>query len=257
MAIITLTSDLGLKDYYVSAIKGNILKQYPEATIIDISHQVPAFNIQQAAYILKNAYPHFPDGSIHIVGVDAEHGIDTPHIALYTDKQYFIGADNGIFSLMFDKKADKIVELNLQLDTNSLTFPLKDVFVQAACHIARGGTLEVIGKETKALNEKTMFRPVVEQNAIRGTVIYIDSYYNIITNINRTLFKEVGKGKSFSIRFVKYEINRISTSYQEVSEGEILAMFNSAGYLEIAMNKGNASSLFNIHLGDIITIYFE
>ena len=147
MAIITLTTDLGTKDYYLSTIKGAILTQFPDARIIDISNEVTKFDILQASFIVKNAYKSFPEGTIHIIGVNPENTVETSHIAIKVDGHYFIGADNGMFSLMFDKLPDKIVELTIQPDIGFQTFPTNDVFVKAACHIARGGTLEVIGKE--------------------------------------------------------------------------------------------------------------
>lgn len=257
MAIITLTSDLGLKDYYVAAVKGTIFNQLPKVTIVDISHQLEQYDIFQASYILKNAYPHFPQGTVHIIGVNAQPDVNAPYIAVSCDGHYFIGADNGVFSLLFDKSPDKIVELNLKQDVDTLTFPMKDLFVKAACHLARGGTLEVIGSIKEKFNEKTLFRPAIENDSIRGTIIYIDSYNNVVSNITKKLFKEVSKERKFIIDFVRYHIDTISESYNEVVEGELVAMFNSAGYLEIAMNKGRIASLLNINYGDIITLRFK
>jgi S-adenosylmethionine hydrolase len=257
MAIITLTTDLGLKDYYVSAVKGAILRQLPEVTIIDISHLIPSFNIQEAAYVLRNSYPGFPDGTVHIVGVNAEATDQTPHIGLAVSGQYFIGADNGIFSLLFDKVPDKVVELNLKHDSNSPVFPTRDIFAKAACHLARGGSLDLIGAVRNGVKERIMFRPVSMGDNLRGSIIYIDSYSNVVTNITQELLKETGKGRLFSIHFGSHEIDRLSRTYQDVVEGEILAMFNAAGHLEIAMNHGKASQLLNLHLGDTVTILFQ
>lgn len=257
MAIITLTSDLGLKDYYVSAVKGSILSQLPEVSIVDITHLIPSFNIQEAAYVLKNSYPNFPEGTVHIVGVNAEHSTQTPHIGLLVSGHYFIGADNGIFSLMFDKVPDKIVELTIAHDGTGNAFPVRDVFVKAACHLARGGSLDIIGNSKSSVNERIMFRPVTVGDNLRGSIIYIDSYNNVVTNITNNLVKEVGKGRNFSIRFGSHEITQLSKTYHDVVEGEILAMFNAAGHLEVAMNRGKASQLLNLHMGDPITLFFE
>lgn len=257
MAIITLTSDLGLKDYYVSAVKGAILTQLPDVNIVDITHLIPSFNIQEAAYVLKNSFPNFPEGTVHIVGVNAEATPQNPHIGLLVSGHYFIGADNGMFSLMFDKVPDKIVELNIGYDTNSPTFPTRDVFVKAACHLARGGTLDLIGSAKQGVNERIMFRPVTIGDTIRGSIIYIDWYSNVVTNITNSLVKEAGKGRPFVIRFGSHEISKISRTYHDVVEGEILAMFNAAGHLEIAMNSGKASQLLNLHMGDTITLIFQ
>ena len=137
MPIITLTTDLGLKDHYVASVKGAILSQIPDINIVDITHNIDAFNISQTAYVIRNCYKNFPAGSIHILGVDAELSIDNSHLAVFAGGHYFIGTDNGTFSLLFDElKAEKIVQLNISQNTDSLTFPIKDVFVVAACHIA-------------------------------------------------------------------------------------------------------------------------
>jgi len=152
MPIITLTTDMGLKDYYVGAVKGAILTQFPGAVIVDISHSVSSFDIQEAAFIIKNCYLDFPPGTIHIIGVNPERSEDTPHIACFINGHYFIGADNGIFSIVFDKKPVQIVELKHSGTKESLTFPTRDVFVAAACHLAQGGALEKTGSNTREIS---------------------------------------------------------------------------------------------------------
>lgn len=258
MAIITLTTDLGLIDNYVASVKGAILKNLPEVTIVDITHEVPSFDLPKSAFILKNCYQDFPEGTIHILGVNAEADLTTPHVALLANGHYFIGADNGVFSLIFDNPPEKVVALNISQDTDRITFPTKDVFVKAACHIARGGTLEVIGTANYELIVRTMFRAVLENNVIKGMAIYIDHYGNVITNISESQFKNFGNGRSFKIFFrsAEYEINEISPSYTAVVDGERVAIFSAAGFLEIAINKANASKLFGIHQGDIIRVEF-
>ncbi len=252
MATITLTTDLGLKDYYVSAIKGAILSQLPEITLADISHLIPTYNIQDAAYVLKNSYPAFPKGSIHIIGVKAEYTIQSPHIIVYADGHYFVAADNGIFSLL-DIVPDKIIELN----ASSSTFPSRDVFANIACRIVKGEAIEKMGKLKTNLLERMPFRATSMADMIRGTVVYIDSYGNVMTNISQALFKEIGKAREFIIEFARYEISKMSKTYSDVPEGEILAMFNATGHLEIAMNNDKANSMLNLKLNDTITIRFQ
>lgn len=259
MAIITLTSDLGLKDYYVGSIKGAIYREMPTATVVDISHEVPKFDIAQAAFIVANSFREFPEGSIHIIGVNPEETPETPHVVVVFDGHYFIGADNGIFSLIFEKEPQRIMELTLSQDTDFLTFPTKDVFVKAACHLARGGTLSIIGKPLEKLNERMMLRAVVDGNTIRGMVIYIDSYGNVITNITSHLFKKIGRGRPFTIQFrvSRYNITHIHNTYKDVPEGEKLALFGSTGFLEVAINHGNANGLLGLRLNDIVRVEFE
>lgn len=244
MAIITLTTDMGLRDHYVAAVKGAILSQHPEATIVDISHQIAAFDNQHAAFVLRNAYPEFPRGTIHIIGVNGEADGTTPHLMVRHDGHYFVGADNGIFSLLFDGKPHEAFELTLKLDTDHRAFPVKNVFVKAACHIARGGTPEVIGRKVLSIREQLSFRPVVLSDAIKGAVIHIDSYGNVVTNITRAHFNELVKAHTFRISFGRamHDITTISSTYGDVPSGERVAFFGATGFLEIAVNKGVAGS---------------
>ncbi|MBL4736241.1 MAG: SAM-dependent chlorinase/fluorinase, partial [Flavobacteriales bacterium] len=212
----------------------------------------------QASFIIKNAYKNFPKETIHILGLNPETTSETSYLAIYADGHYFIGPDNGIFSLIFDVTPDLIVELNLNQDTDYLTFPTKDLFVKAACHIARGGTLEVIGKMRQDILEKIVIQPVVDGNVLRGNVIYIDSYKNAFTNITEKIFADAAKGRNYNIYFGKssYNIRRICKSYGEVPAGEMLALFSSTGFLEIAINKGNADELLGLQLNDMVRVEF-
>ena len=259
MAIITLTTDLGTKDYYLSMVKGAILSEIPDINIVDISNEVAKYDIMQAAFIIKNAYTSFPEGSIHIIGVNPQITADTCHLVIQSNGHYFIGADNGMFSLMFDKIPDKIFEITIPPDGGYRSFPTNDVFVKAACHIARGGTLEIIGKEKGGFLERIMIRPVLDGNILKGSIIYIDSYENLITNIGENTFQEAAKGRDFKIflKYSGYHIKTIAQSYNDVPEGEMLALFSVAGYLEIAINMGSANGLLGMQLGDTIRIEFE
>jgi len=274
MAIITLTTDMGGRDYYVAAVKGIIYNIVPEIQLVDISHHVSPFDIAQASFILRNAYPNFPAGTVHIIGVNPERvkrkdafdmREETLHVIVQYEGQYFIGADNGIFSLLFDKQPEKIFEITLDTGSDSTTFPTRDIFAKIACLLSSGMSLEEIGVPLESLKERSIFRPVAEENTIKGTVIYIDSYGNVITNITRSHFINTGKGRNFSIYFRRedYDISEISHSYSDVPEGEKVALFGSSGYLEIAINKGvegsggGASSLFGLKVNDSIRVEFE
>ncbi len=257
MPIITLTSDWGLKDHYAGAVKGAILSKMPEATIVDISHSIPSFEIEQAAFVIRNCYKNFPDGTVHIVGVNTEETDKYSHLAVKVDNQYFIGTDNGIFSLIFDKLPDHIVELQIPQDSSFFTFSSRDRFVSAAVHLATGKNLEELGEKRETIVEKILLKPVVDKNVIKGHVVYIDSYENIITNILEPLFTEVSNNRKFIIFFRSHEISKISASYNDVPVGEILALFDSNGHLEIAMNQGNAAGLLGLDYKNMIRIEFN
>jgi len=241
----------------LGAVKGTILSKIPDATIIDITHSIPSFEIEQAAFILKNSYRNFPEGTIHIIGINTEESDKMPHTVVEMDKHYFIGTDNGIFSLIFDNQPDKIVELNIPQDSNFFTFSTRDRFINDAAHLAEGKAIEELGDVKKNIMEKMLFNPVIDKNVIKGHVIYIDSYENIITNITESFFMEIAAGRKFSILFRTYEIAKISSSYTDVPVGEILAFFDSNNHLEIAMNQGNAAGLLGLGYKDLVRIEFS
>ncbi|KQC29319.1 SAM hydrolase/SAM-dependent halogenase family protein [Flagellimonas eckloniae] len=275
MAIITLTTDFGYKDHFVGAIKGTILSDLPEVHVVDISHAVSPFNIQECAYILKNAYRTFPTGTVHIIGVDSELSAENQHIAAQVDGHYFVGANNGVISLITSEIApEKVMEINIP-NLNTSSFPVLDVFVQAACHISRGGKLEVIGKPFNDLKELREFEPRITNNgkSIVGNVIYIDNYGNVITNIQKSLFEAYRSGRDFEISARTNTMKTIHDSYngiinynfdrsQRKGPGDALALFNSAGYVELAIYKsdlntvGGASTLLGLNYRDTVTINF-
>ena len=256
MAIITLTSDWGLKDHYAGAVKGVILSKMPDARIVDISHTIPPFEIEQAAFVVRNSYQNFPEGTIHILGINTEESDKFAHTVVEVDRQYFIGTDNGIFSLIFDRKPDKIVELTISQDSDFFTFSTRDRFVKAAVHLAQGGKVEDLGNVKETIVEKILLKPVFDSDVVKGHVMYIDTYENIITNITEAFFREARRNRKFSIIFRSYEITKISRSYTDVAPGEILALFDSNGHLEIAMNQGNAAGLLGLEVKDMIRIEF-
>lgn len=269
MAIITLTSDWGYKDYYLAVVKGSILRLCPDVTIIDISHDILSFDITQAAFIVKNSYRYFPEGTIHIISINSIENENSPqpvkHIVMFADKHYFIGADNGLFSMICEDstvkcRVEKIVEINKdKIEKDFYSFPERSIFVQAACHIAKGRKIEELGKIKKHLIERRFIQPVTTESSIIGHIIYIDKNGNAITNISYTLFNDIRRKREFSI-FIKrqdYEITEISKSYNSVEDGEKLALFNSAGYLEISMNMGNAGTLLGLTYNDSVRIEFH
>jgi S-adenosylmethionine hydrolase len=264
MAIITLTTDLGIKDYYVSAVKGTILKELKnKVTIVDISNQIKIFDVRNAAYTIKNAFENFPLGTIHIIGIDAGITITRQAILMEYKGHFFIGADNGLFSLIYDYPPEKLYELNIDFNTNVLTFPTRDIFAKAACHIARGGTPEVIGKRIDKIASFQKPIPQTQESFIKGIVIHVDSYGNSITNISRKLFEEIGKNRSYVIGFRNYEVTKLSHNYSDVQDAMHLGLFNTGENLEIAINKGaeghggSASSLLGLKEDEIVTVTFK
>ncbi len=275
MSIITLTTDYGLKDHFVGALKGKILSEYPEASIVDISHYIDAFNTVEASYILGAAYSSFPKGTVHLIGVDMEFNKENQHIVMQWNDHYFIAADNGILSMLSQKIVpQKIVAINihdrLPNDASDL-----DVFVKVACHIAKGGLLNVIGKELKTIKQVTDLQAVAadDGNSLKGYVIYIDHFGNVVSNISKKQFLEVAKGRPYEIVLRTKNIKTILPNYSAIAssekypikyyEGEKLAIFNEAGFLEIAIFRsnpskvGSANSLLGLNYRDVINIVFS
>ncbi|MGK0365190.1 MAG: S-adenosylmethionine hydrolase [Saprospiraceae bacterium] len=255
MKILTLTTDFGLKDYYAGMLKGSLLSAHNALNIIDISHSIPNYDIVQAAFVLKNAYPTYPKGTIHLVSVNNFYNNQSAFLVIEHDGHFFIGADNGIFSLVFQDKIEKVVELNYQ---GTGTGEVNRVFAQAAAELAEGKELEEIGTPLTEIMERITFQPVVKSTQIVGSVIHVDNYENVITNITRGLFEQVSKGRDFNLYFKRHEaINKLSWHYFDVPIGESLCLFNSAGYLEISINLGKASSLLGLNIDDTVQIEFE
>ena len=274
MSIITLTTDYGLKDHFVGALKGKILSEYPEATIIDISHDIDPFNTVEASYIIGASYTSFPKGTVHLIGVDLEFNKENQHIVMQWNDHYFIAADNGILSMLSQKIVpQKIVAINIHDRLPNDATDL-DVFVKVACHIAKGGLLNIIGKELKNIKQVVDLQAVIanDGNSLKGYVIYIDHFGNVVTNISKKQFLEVAKGRPYEIVMRTKNIKTILPNYSAIAssekyeiknyEGEKLAIFNEAGFLEIAIFRsnpskvGSANSLLGLNYRDIINIKF-
>ena len=275
MSIITLTTDYGLKDHFIGALKGKILSEYSEASIIDISHDIDPFNTVEASYIIGASYASFPKGTVHLIGVDMEWNKENQHIVMQWNDHYFISADNGILSMLSQRIVpQKIVTINIHDRLHNEATDM-DVFVKVACHIAKGGLLNVIGKEIKSIKQVTELQAIVadEGNSLKGHVIYIDHFGNVVTNISKKQFLEVAKGRPYEIVMKTKNIKTILPNYSAIAssekypikyyEGEKLAIFNEAGFLEIAIFRsnpskvGSANSLLGLNYRDVISIVFS
>ena len=275
MSIITLTTDYGNKDYSVSELKAKIYNEISDVRIVDVSHNISPFNLTEAAYIIKSAYRHFPKGSIHIIGIESDLTPENAHIAMKFDDNYFIGADNGIFSMIIDDfKADSMVEINIHKNYNN-AITANDVFVKIATHISREGKLEVIGKKIDSIKEIKNIKPAVsnDNNQIIGSVIYIDNYGNVVTNITEKIFDKIAKSRPFTIYARNVKFDRIYNTYSDAidysiskdkreEDGKKIALFNNLGYLELSIYKsnpstvGSASTLFGLGYRDQISVHF-
>ncbi|MBN8687917.1 MAG: SAM-dependent chlorinase/fluorinase [Chitinophagales bacterium] len=247
MALLTLTSDIGSPDYLVGAIKAQLLQVNPDFRLIDISHTIPPFNYPQAAYVCRSAIRQFPEYSYHLILVNLFEKKPEQLLLAFHQNQYFLCADNGLLTMILEDTPEIIIGLPLDPAANKNTIYLASVMGAAVNKLVNGEPIQRIGIPDTSYMEKRHLRPLLDNNSMEGQIIFIDSFENVIVNITKEQFEEQRKGRSFSIVFKRDEvIDKISETYADVPEGEKLAFFNSAGYLEIAINKGNAAGLFGL-----------
>lgn len=269
MAIITLTTDMGHKDYYVAALKGALWTLDPSLTLVDISHHISPFSIAEASFQLRAASLNFPEGTVHLVGIDDEPVINGTNsqlpAVLKFRGQYFVGSDNGLFALILNEEpAEGFWHIdNVLSNPKFLTAPTKTIFAPTAVKLAKGENIDDFASPADAWNRVLGTRPILDEHLIKTHVIHVDYYGNAILSLTKPDFERY-KDMPFTIYFRnrEYFIDKISLSYNEVTHGERLALFNDAGHLEIAINKGvngaggGASSLFGLHAGDVVRIEF-
>lgn len=261
MPIITLLTDLGTSDWYVGSLKGQLMGMLPGVQVVDITHHVPKFDIKKAGFILKNTYTHFPAGTVHIISVDSSVYFDKPFVALRHADQYFIGTDNGVFSLAFgDEPLQGAVRLDaVSADWQESLFQARDIFSKAAILLLKGAALETLGSPLPKLYELYPFNAVFGAAGVQGNVLYADDFGNVITNIRKAEFEAHMAGRKFTIlmRRERYSMKKINRSYTSVAPGDTVALFNSSGYLEIAVHGGSAHELLGLDIGDKITVLID
>lgn len=255
---ITLTTDFGFADGFVGTMKGIIYSINTQAVIIDISHQIGSQDLSAAAFLFASSYRYFPQGTVHVVVVDPGVGSQRHAVAVETDNYYFVAPDNGVLTLALkQEKIIKSIELTNPeyfLDKVSDTFHGRDIFAPAAAHLSLGVEIEALGNDAGELKEIHFPEPEVCQSGIKGHIIHIDKFGNLITDIKQELFDAVISDGQFSIRIAGIELGKISRSYAEVSAGDPLAIFDSFGNLEIAVNCGSAAEKLKARKGDSIEV---
>jgi len=256
MPIITLLSDWGLTDHYVASVKGAILSRVPEAVIVDISHNIRLFDIKHASFVMRNAWHNFPQGTIHIIGVDSIESDKHPHIIVKSEGHYFIGADTGLISIILNEKPEKIIAISVTQDSGYFTFPARDRFVKVATLLAKGTNMDELGEPLLSLNTKTLLQPDFDGKTIYGKVMHIDNYENIFVNITDKYIREC-LGKSPFQVICKKDTIPIVKAYGDVREGFTCALFASNSYLQIAVNRGRAASLLGMSIDNDVLVVIE
>lgn len=258
MAVITFLSDFGTSDHYVAAVKAAILGVNPGLQVIDISHQIASCNIAEASYILESVFRDFPKGTVHMVAVNSTGKKEDKPIALKLEDHFFVGPDNGIFSLVSEQKPTAVVALDL-INKKKTTFPARNIYAQAASYLASGKSIHDLGQPVTELNTFIKKKGKTTRKQITGHVIHIDHYGNLITNISKSDFDtitELNQQKGFEISFGRERSTEIHESYFSVEGGEVFFIFNQSGLLEIGINNGHASDLLGLHYDSPIFINF-
>ena len=256
--IITLLTDFGTEDSYVGAMKGVILSINPDATIIDISHQIPPQDIIAGAFVLYQAAPFFPKGTVHIAVVDPGVGGKRKPILIETDKYFFVGPDNGIFDIALQNERIRrkihLTNKNYFLGYISSTFHGRDIFSPVAAYLSLGIDPALFGKKIKTLTSLDVKKPFAKDGKITGRIIHIDRFGNLITNIDEGLLKKVFKNRIFEVEVCDNIIKRFVPSYTNAKQGEPIGLIGSSGLMEIAMREKNASIELGIKRGDVVIV---
>ncbi len=262
-SLITLTTDFGLQDPYVGQMKGAILKQNIHVRIIDLTHAIPAHDILAAAITIRSSYRYFPAGTTHLVVVDPGVGSQRRILAASGDGHRFIAPDNGILTLLL---RDSIIDTIHRVENSSLfpreisaTFHGRDIMAPVAAALAAGMELDSVGPVTDPSHCVLLDlpEPIINDSGIIGQVLHIDRFGNVRTTITTASLSRFQPGSFAGIEVQGRRINTISSTYCDVPEGELLALIDSSGYLEVAVNRGHAARELDCQPGDPVIVYFR
>ncbi len=258
MAIITFMSDFGHRDHYVAAVKAKILSYSHNLKIVDITHQIEPFNTMHGAYVLRSVFRDFPKGTVHLISVNTPTGKEDRLIAMKQEDHFFVGSDNGILSLLSDK-ISLVVELKKDITNNNFhpSFPEKNTLAAAAAVLANEGSIYNLGPQITDMKTMINRQPRTSKDQIFGSVIHVDNFGNLVTNISKEIFYQICDNRSFKIDFSRDHLDFIAETYHDVSSGDSLAIFNSLGFLEIAIRQGKATQLLGMDFESPVNITFS
>jgi S-adenosylmethionine hydrolase len=251
MPVITLTTEWKPDDIYNGIIRGKLSSLSPGTIVIENAGSIPVFNIARAAFIIRNTFSNYPEGSVHLICVHSEALKNQDYLIVRAKNHFFIGTDNGIFNLILNSEPEEAVKI----EKNDLHNEL-EVFARTASRLIAGAGLSELGKPVKSITERVPLRATIDKDVIIGSVIFIDSYGNAISNITREVFSRVFESRNFRILIQsnKNYTDKISERYSDVPVGELLARFNQLDLLEIAINGANVSELLSIETGSVLRI---
>lgn len=251
MPVITLTTEWKTDDFYYGILKGKLCSLCPEIPVIDNATGIPVFNIAKASFIIRNTYQNYPKGSVHLICVHSEGREGRDHLIVKARDHFFIGTDNGIFNLILNSPADEIISITGMDSGDEL-----EIFARTAADLISGKEPGELGKRQADFTEKVPFRATIDKDVIIGSIIFIDSYGNAISNITREVFSRVFDRKNFRILIQsnKHYTEHISNRYSDEPVGELLARFNSLDLLEISINGADVSELLSLSVGSSVRV---
>ncbi len=258
MKDIVLLTDFGLDDNFVGIMKGVILKINSRVNLIDLCHNVRPQDIFTAGFLLRNSYRYFPRRTIFLVVVDPGVGTERKPIIVRTEDYYFVGPDNGVLSIaaLADgiRRIVAIENKRYMLKDISDTFHGRDVFAPVCAYLSKGKDLSSFGRTLSKIEKIYIPEPEVAGNILKGEIIYVDRFGNLVANINKNIFRLFVEDKRFTIEIHDMKIYSIDRSYQEVRPGELVAVFGSSGFLEISINKASANEFLKSYIGQAIKV---
>ncbi len=261
MPIITLLTDYGIKDSYVAEVKGAILKILPDATIIDISHDVGNYSIEEGAFHIARSVPYFPEGTVHVGVVDPTVGSERLGIIIQARGAFFVGPDNGLLAPAAERlgveRVFEITNRRLLPEKVSDVFDGRDTFGPTGALLAKGVPPEEIGTEVEGCVRMPAYKPEIEGSAIEATVIHVDGFGNLVTNVTYEVLERIGTvdGSTFKVEVTGNEYTLpYARRFSAVPEGELLLLVAGGGYLEFAVNQGNAEERLGIGRGDSVRL---
>jgi len=258
--VITLTTDFGVQDHYVGAMKAVLLSISEKARLVDISHQIPPQDIMAGAWVVRNSAMLFPPNTVHLVVVDPGVGTNRKPIAIKIKDQYLVGPDNGIFSLITDQYDYKGVELTnpefWRADQSS-TFHGRDIFAPVAAHLSNGVKMSELGQPIEKLQTYRWAVPISDRDGVQGWVVHIDHFGNLISNIPESMIRDAVGGGDLKIYVGNTIFDTVVNTFGDVPDGEPAAYIGSSGVLEIAINKGDAREMLGVEKGAQISIVVQ
>jgi S-adenosylmethionine hydrolase len=270
MGIVTITSDWKNQDFYSGMLKGRLYMHLPDIKIVDINHQIRPFGTLEGAFIARNVFLSFPVGTINLFLINQGNQPGVYPLLIRAEDRYLIAWEDSVLGLIFDNTPEWCIRISPEIFSKvkeitrrneirvSPSFPELDIFPVLVSALASGVNFRELGSNQLDLITQSPWLPVIQDQTITGRVLLIDSYGNAISNISRTLFEQVIQGRRFEIFLISnhYKIDRLNTGYLETEPGEMLALFNSVGFLEVAIVHGSIASLLGLEPGSTIKIKF-